>query len=101
MASPPPPTAPPYSLRGRLLRLLLIAVALAALMQGAIGYYAAIHEADEIFDYHMQQIALAMRGSSRSSAQRVEHTGEDPNFNFVIQVWASDGAPVLASTPQA
>ena len=101
MVSPPPPTAPTYSLRGRLLRLLLIAVALAALMQGAIAYYAAIHEADEIFDYHMQQIALAMRGTARSSAQSVEHTDEEPNFDFVIQVWASDGAPVFASTPRA
>src|ERR1700674_112127 len=103
MASAPPPVSPTYSLRGRLLWLLLVAVALGALVQGAIAYYAAGSEADEIFDYHMQQIALALRGGLPlgPSPQRVENDVGEPNFDFVIQVWARDGTPLFASTERA
>src|SRR6202171_5323724 len=103
MANSPPPASPTYSLRGRLLWLLLIAVALAALLQGAIGYSAAGSEADEIFDYHMQQIALALRGGllPPSLPPRPEEDGDGPNFDFVIQIWAADGTPVFASTNRA
>ena len=103
MASPALPAARTYSLRGRLLWLLLIAVALAALVQGAIAYYEASSEADEIFDYHMQQIALALRGGQPlgPSHQRLEHEIEEANFDFVVQVWSLDGTLVYASTAQA
>src|ERR1700682_2515850 len=103
MANSPPPASPTYSLRGRLLWLLLIAVALAALLQGAIAYYAAGSEADEIFDYHMQQIALALRGglSFGPLPPRPSHDVDEPNFDFLIQVWAVDGTPVFASADPA
>ena len=67
MASPTPSAVRTYSLRGRLLWLLLIAVAVAALVQSAIAYYEASSEADEIFDYHMQQIALRCAAGCRSA----------------------------------
>jgi two-component system OmpR family sensor kinase len=103
MASASLPASPTYSLRGRLLWLLLIAVALAALVQGAIAYYAAGSEADEIFDDQMQQIALALRGGVPlgPSHQPAENDVGEPNFDFVIQIWAPDGTPVFASTKQA
>src|SRR6202171_29039 len=103
MANAPQPASPTYSLRGRLLWLLLIAVALAALLQGAIGYSAAGSEADEIFDYHMQQIALALRGGLLPPPlpPRPEKDVDEPNFDFVIQIWAADGTPVFASTKRA
>ncbi|MHB8494056.1 MAG: ATP-binding protein [Casimicrobiaceae bacterium] len=87
-------------MRGRLLRLLLVAVALAALVQGAIAYYAASSEADGIFDYHMQQIALALRGGlppgplPRHPAQAVD----EADFDFDVQIWSLDGTPELASS---
>src|ERR1700687_4875740 len=102
MASSPPPAWATYSLRGRLLWLLLIAVALAALVQAVIAYYAARAEADEIFDHQMEQIALVVRGGLPLgvSTQRLEGDPEDPTFDFVIQVWTRDGAPVFASKEQ-
>jgi two-component system OmpR family sensor kinase len=102
MASAPPP-ASSYSLRGRLLRLLLVAIALAALLQGAIAYYAAGSEADEIFDYHMQQIALALRGglSYGPLPPRAGQDVDEQNFDFLIQVWTADGTPVFASASPA
>src|ERR1700732_1731128 len=97
MASPALPAARTYSLRGRLLWLLLIAGALAALVLSSIAYYGASAAADEIFDYHMQQIALALRGGLPlgPSHQRLEHEVEEANFDFVVQVWTL--YPMLAS----
>jgi two-component system OmpR family sensor kinase len=103
MAAAPRPAAPTYSLRGRLLWLLLIAVALAALLEGAIGYYAAASEADEIFDYQMHQIALALRGglppgpSHPRAEAGADADADDASFDFVMQVWTPDGTPVYAS----
>ena len=90
-----------YSLRRRLVWLLLIAVVLTAMIQAAAAYRAAVSEADEIFDYQMQQIALALRtGRPRgpepeASPSRVE----DADFDFLTQVYASDGSLVFASKP--
>jgi two-component system OmpR family sensor kinase len=98
MAGSAPPPSQAYSLRGRLLWLLLIAVGLTALLQGAFAYYAAGREADQIFDYHMEQIALALRGRvPLAHAQRVEHEVDETNFDFVIQVWGPDGTPLFDS----
>lgn len=99
MASPTASAVRGYSLRGRLLWLLLIAVAIAAIIQGVWAYYSAVSEADEIFDYQMQQIALALRDGTPlgTTPPRFEHDVEEANFDFLIQVWAPDGTLVFAS----
>ena len=96
----PPPAPRSYSLRGRLLWLLLIAVALAALVQGGLAFYAASSEADGIFDYHMQQIALALRGGLTSGPlpRHLAHDVDEADFDFVIQIWSLDGTPELTSS---
>ena len=48
-----------HSLRGRLLWFLLAAITIAAVAQATIAYRTALHDADKIFDYHMQQIGRA------------------------------------------
>ena len=55
-----------HSLRGRLLWFLLAAVSIAAVVQASIAYRTALENADQIFDYHMQQMALALRSSGTS-----------------------------------
>ena len=92
-----------HSLRGRLLWLLLIAVALAAVIQAAVGYRSAVSEANEIFDYQMEQIALALRrGSPRElDRTRLQHKDEAADLDFLIHVWAPDGTLVFASAPAA
>lgn len=98
MAGPAPSAAHTYSLRGRLLFLLLIAVALAALVQGATAYYVTARQADEIFDYHMQQMALSLRGGlPLGSSQRPVPDADEADFDFVVQAWALDGTPIFAS----
>jgi two-component system OmpR family sensor kinase len=98
MASLAAPLSHAYSLRGRLLWLLFIAVGLTALLQGATAYYTAGREADQIFDYHMEQIALALRGRVPLAPVRpAEPEVDTANFDFVIQVWGPDGTPLLDS----
>jgi two-component system OmpR family sensor kinase len=52
---------PTHSLRGRLLWYLLAAITIAAVAQASIAYRTALADADQIFDYHMQQMALSLR----------------------------------------
>ncbi len=63
------------SLRGRLLALLLAAVALAWLVTGLVGYFDARHEAHELFDAHLAQTAalLATQASADTEEIDTEH----------------------------
>ncbi|MBQ1764167.1 MAG: sensor histidine kinase N-terminal domain-containing protein, partial [Aquincola sp.] len=94
---------PSHSLRTRLLWLLLAAIVLTAVVQALIAYRAARAEADEIFDYHMQQMALSLRSGLPSNA--VAGPGEDSqdeeDLNFMVQVWTADGLRVFQSAPRA
>lgn len=92
-----------YSLRGRLLWLLLLAVTLTAVAQGVVAYRTARAEADQIFDYHMQQMALALRSGLPGSGLGAPSTelAEEENFDFVVQVWTSSGLRVFESAARA
>ena len=90
----------PQSLRARLLWLLLAAIVLTALAQGIAAYGTARAEADQIFDYHMQQMALALR-PGLTSRGGLPDTAEAENFEFVVQVWTADGLRVFQSAARA
>jgi two-component system OmpR family sensor kinase len=90
----------PHSLRARLLWLLLAAIVLTALAQGFAAYGTARAEADQIFDYHMQQMALALR-PGLTSRGGLPDTAEAENFDFVVQVWTADGLRVFQSAARA
>lgn len=90
-----------HSLRGRLLWFLLAAITMAALAQAMIAYRSALHDADQIFDYHMQQMALALR-SGAPLANSVQGPSVDPgNDDMVVQVWTPDGIQVFRSISRA
>ena len=89
------------SLRARLLWFLLAAIVLAAAVQALVAYRTVLNEADEIFDYHMQQMALSLRaGLPPSAAVGGIGTGEQ-NFEFVVQVWTTEGVRIFESAEQA
>jgi two-component system OmpR family sensor kinase len=93
-----------HSLRGRLLWFLLAAITLAAIAQAMIAYRTALSDADQIFDYHMQQMALSLRSraplaSSDDPATDVPNTGG--NDDLVVQVWSPDGVRVFRSASHA
>lgn len=89
----------PRSLRMRLLVFLLAAIVLAGAVQGALAYRGALAEADALFDYHMQQTALALRSGLPVDARGLE-PGLDPadeNHEFVVQVWTNEGLRIFES----
>ena len=93
---------PPHSLRTRLLWLLLVAIGLTALVQGLVAYRSARVEADAIFDYHMQQMALSLRAGLPVGGHHLDDGGPDDESgaDFVVQVWTADGLRVFRSTAQ-
>jgi two-component system, OmpR family, sensor kinase len=89
----------PRSLRARLLGLLLLAIVLAAALQASVVYREARGEADVIFDYHMEQMAQALRAGVAVSG--LPALSDDliggPPVDFVVQVWSIDGVRIFRS----
>ncbi|MFZ3084719.1 ATP-binding protein [Rhodoferax ferrireducens] len=94
---------PSHSLRGRLLWLLLVAIIFLAGVQAVIAYRTALAEADVIFDYQMQQMAMSLRPGLPVGGELDEsfETKDEENFDFVIQVWTADGLRVFQSSARA
>ena len=96
-----------HSLRGRLLWFLLAAITIAALAQASIAYRTALHDADQIFDYHMQQMALSLRSgtplSNTEVRERMEANSEGGagNDDMVVQMWSPDGVQMFHSVSRA
>jgi two-component system OmpR family sensor kinase len=91
-----------HSLRGRLLWFLLAAISMAALAQASIAYRSALSDADEIFDYHMQQMALSLRsGAPLSNRDHPDPVADPENNDMVVQVWTPDGVQVFRSLSHA
>ena len=92
-----------HSLRGRLLWFLLAAVSIAAVVQASIAYRTALENADQIFDYHMQQMALALRSSVPLSNGEVASSidNEAENNELMVQVWTPDGVQVFRTGSSA
>ncbi|TAL23932.1 MAG: HAMP domain-containing protein [Aquabacterium sp.] len=84
----------PHSLRARLLWFLLAAILIIAVAQAFIAYRTARAEADEIFDYHMQQMAQSLRGGMQPGGDAMD----DEGYDFVVQVWTAGGLRVFQST---
>jgi two-component system OmpR family sensor kinase len=88
------------SLRIRLILLLGVAIMAAATLQFTTSFQSAMQEANKLFDYHMQQMALALHNGGFEQAEwGTSHDAADNSFNFdfVIQVWADDGPRVYQS----
>ena len=92
-----------HSLRGRLLWFLLAAISIAAIAQATIAYRTALNDADEIFDYHMQQMALSLRSSAplTNMEARGGADADAENNDLVVQVWTPDGVQVFRTESRA
>jgi two-component system, OmpR family, sensor kinase len=92
------------SLRARLLWFLLAAIVVAAGIQAFVAYRTVLQEADDIFDHHMQQMALSLRAGLPPSATVGGLGGlgaGEENFEFIVQVWTADGIRIFESAAQA
>lgn len=83
----------------RLLLFIGIAIALVAMLQGALAYRNALEQTDTLFDYQMQQTAFALRAGLPVDAKgRAQGTPpEDENNEFIVQVWTNEGLRIFES----
>lgn len=93
----------PFSLRARLLLFLSIGIGLTAVVQTVIAYDTAHVQANGVFDYHLQQMALSLRGglAARPASAPTLEPDVATATEFVIQVWAVDGGRLFQSVPNA
>ena len=96
-------TRPLTSLRARLLVFVLLAILATALLQAALAYRAARAEADELFDYHMQQTAQSLRAGLPQGLVTgvIPVPAEEQDFDFVLQIWTLDGVQIFGSAQRA
>ncbi|MGE4435558.1 ATP-binding protein [Achromobacter sp.] len=89
-----------YSLRARLLFFLLAAIAVGALVQGAIAYRSTLQQADDIFDSLLQRTALSLGtgdGLLRMGPSHAQGSATPMADDLIIQIWTPDGVRVFNS----
>ena len=88
------------SIRRRLLVWLLTGMLLAGLAVTVLVFYQARSTANEMFDYQLKQIALALRDRAYLPGDLAETLQAAEGLDFVIQAWTPDGRLVYESHPQ-
>ncbi len=89
-----------HSLRKRLLFFLLLAIFLASVVQAISAYRGALKQADDMFDYHLEQIARSLRGGIPLEPPALDG-GAPGDFDFYVQIWGPDGSQIFRSAPAA
>src|SRR5690349_7397034 len=92
--------APEMSIRRRLLVFLLTGMLVVGLAVTALVFYQARSTANEMFDYQLKQIALALRDRAYLPGDLAETLQAAEGLDFVIQAWTPDGRLVYESHPQ-
>lgn len=87
------------SLRIRLILLLGVAILGAAALQFTVSLREAMQEANKLFDYHMKQMAFALRDTALDDTEWYTSSKPSTNFDFVIQIWGDDGVRVFQRRP--
>ena len=85
------------SIRQQLIVALLATIVVAVLAAAYGSYQLARSEVDEVFDYHLKQIALSLR--DHAPQNKVVLPAVDDPLDFVIQVFTHDGSRLYASHP--
>ncbi|MFZ1900995.1 MAG: sensor histidine kinase N-terminal domain-containing protein, partial [Azonexus sp.] len=85
------------SIRRKLVLLLTATMSIVMLLGAWATYSAAKEEANTIFDYHLEQIALALRNQSFNGA--TEDLVGEKSFEFVVRVWDRNGLTIYSSRP--
>lgn len=95
----------PVTLRARLLRVLIVLVALALLVQAMISYTWTLAQADDIFDHQLQQVGdLLARGGSATALAGMDlmenRLSEQDDLDISFQVYDRAGRLRYASNPE-
>ncbi|MFA6314060.1 MAG: ATP-binding protein [Sterolibacterium sp.] len=86
------------SIRRQLITALLATIVVAVLAAAFGSYRLARAGVDEVFDYHLKQIALSLRDHPPQSNSQLPTT--DDQLDFVIEVFTLEGNRLYASHPQ-
>jgi two-component system, OmpR family, sensor kinase len=88
-----------YSIRRRLIIILGLAISLVTLIQAAVAYRVALREVDDISDYHMTQIAFAVRhGMPDSAPSHANRALDEEDRSFSLQITPLAAAPAGESS---
>jgi signal transduction histidine kinase len=82
------------SIRRKLLVALLSALALVGVLASSLTFFAARREANELFDYQLQQMALSLRDQTLQGRARLF---PELKYDFIVQVWDPFGGLVYLS----
>lgn len=85
-----------HSIQKKLLGWLTVGIIAALSMSGVIIYYTALSEANNIFDYHLQQAALSLPDTP---AEDSNDGPEDLDQDLMIQVWDLENNLIYNSRP--
>jgi len=89
------------SLHARLLAWLLGGVLVVGAVGGFIVYRNALREADNFYDYQLEQTALILRDEPVGYAEGPRLPPQEAAYDFVVQIWSLDGVRVYLSRPHA
>lgn len=85
-----------HSLQRRLLAWVFTAIVLAGAVLAVTAWRGALRQADEMFDYHLQQMAHALRGGLPLAPPSLDGgQGEE----YLVQIWGPDGVQLFRSVP--
>ncbi|MEJ8838026.1 ATP-binding protein [Ramlibacter sp. AN1133] len=79
-----------WSLRRRLMWLVLAAIGVVTVLQAATAYRSALREADRMFDFHLEEVARSVHGGMPFAPG-----GDDSEYS--VQVWGPDGSTIYRS----
>lgn len=85
------------SIRRHLLLALLGTLGAALLLAGWATYRTSLDQAGQLFDYHLEQIALSLRDQRFEGG--AEALASDERLDYVIRVWDQNGLTVFLSRP--
>ena len=85
------------SIRRKLLLTLIGALSVVMAIGAWATYSAAWDEANAIFDYHLEQIALSVR--NQTFLGRAEALAGEERFEFVVRIWDRNGLGIYYSRP--
>ncbi len=88
------------SLRVRLLVALLVMLAIAAAIMGALTYRSVRAETEGIFDYQLKQMALSLLDQGEIAPDQAP-AFVDEQLDFVVQIWTVDGRAIYQSRPHS
>jgi two-component system OmpR family sensor kinase len=90
------------SIRRHLLVLLIAALTLGVLVASAAVYVLARQEANDLFDYHLEQVARSLPGRSFSAIDpEVQSIERADDGSVVIQIWDRAGVQLYFSRPSS